>query len=304
MSWGNHSFILMFHRFSASNYSSLGLYNESLFISAANFSQTIGHFKKLGYRFSELNSFNLKKDKQVFVTIDDGYVDINDIALPILENEKVPFTIFCNKNFVQKKQIAWWEGVELLDANQRTFLKRKLLECSNIQKNQDLELRTLVLNLPIDKYHFFLETLNSLLSPDQILILKNLFLTEDQLLRLSENPLCRIGCHSVSHYNMAKLSYAEVAKEMKNDQIYLRSISKDLSEFFCIPYGSQDEYCDLILDTARSLGFSGCLTTEHGSVQRRARNNALPRIYISNNFNRRQLLRLKRKEYLKCILRI
>ena len=70
----------------------------------------------------------------MFVTIDDGYVDINDIALPILENEKVPFTIFCNKNFVQKKQIAWWEGVELLDANQRTFLKRKLLECSNIQK--------------------------------------------------------------------------------------------------------------------------------------------------------------------------
>lgn len=294
----------MFHRFSETTCATTDLYNQSLYISADNLFRAIADFRKLGYHFSELNSINVKKHNQVFVTIDDGYVDIIKVALPIFKNENVPFTIFCNTKFVKKQQIAWWEAIEFLDENKKLFLKNNLIAISPDQPKRNLDLRDLVLDLSIENYHIFLNNLESLMSPEQIVNLKNLFLNEDQLLKLSESPLCRIGSHSMTHYNMSKLSPEQLKKEIELDQEYLGTLTAELSEYFSIPYGSKNECDDKIFDTVRGLGFSGCLTTEHGSVQRTKRAGALRRLYISNDFNKRFVRRLQQREYIKRLLRI
>lgn len=294
----------MFHRFSETAYATTDLYNRSLYISADNLLRTIADFRKLGYHFSELNGNNVKKDNQVFVTIDDGYADILRVALPIFKNESVPFTIFCNTKLVKKQQIAWWEAIEFLDESEKLFLKNKLLAMSSNQSQRDLDLRELVLDLSIENYHIFLNNLESLISPEQIASLKNLFLNEEQLSNLSESPLCLIGSHSMTHYNMSKLSPELLKEEIELDQKYLSSLTAQLSEYFCIPYGSKNECDNKIFDTARALGFSGCLTTEHGSVQRTIRTDVLRRLYISNDFTLESLRRLQQREYIKRLLRI
>ena len=47
------------------------------------------------------NLIGSKNKKSAYITFDDGYRDLSNKAIPFLENQKIPYTIFWNPGFGQ-----------------------------------------------------------------------------------------------------------------------------------------------------------------------------------------------------------
>jgi peptidoglycan/xylan/chitin deacetylase (PgdA/CDA1 family) len=292
----------MFHRFSSSNEQQYNYFNSSLFVSKYGLEKLIITCLKLGFEFCDLSTKNLLKPKTIYITIDDGYVDFLDNALPIFEKYGIPFTIFVNKKFVKKEALAWWEAIELLSNTQREKVRTFVSKILTVRDLEISSLRENILELDHSDFVITLEFLMSLLNLNQKIKLQNLFMDVRQLTTLSKNPLCMLGCHSVSHFNLTKLSPPTLRKEIIDDYDFLKQITHNVSKFFCIPYGSPKEFNTEILLEIRACGFEYSLTSCHGALQRRLPKSALRRLYVSPNFGIKQLLFILLKENMKDFL--
>src|SRR5690242_16165100 len=57
---------------------------------------------------------NLRTQRFVVLTFDDGYRDTLSRALPILQREQAPFTIFVPSGAISRELFAWWLGLREL----------------------------------------------------------------------------------------------------------------------------------------------------------------------------------------------
>lgn len=77
----------------------------------AQFRQFIEYYQNHGYRFISPNDLlaGLPRDgKYVIITFDDGYYN-NSLALPILEEYRVPAVFFVSSDHVRHNKAFWWD---------------------------------------------------------------------------------------------------------------------------------------------------------------------------------------------------
>ena len=65
---------------------------------------------------------NIKIDKCIVFTLDDGYLDNYTNALPIFIKYNVPFTIYITTSFPDHKFTMWWYALEDIILNSNCFL--------------------------------------------------------------------------------------------------------------------------------------------------------------------------------------
>lgn len=108
--------ILLYHRIATSN-------NDpyQLCVSPENFRKQIKHLKEnfrvipLVQLVQEIKAKKIKNNS-VVITFDDGYIDNLDNALPILEEFKIPATIFLTAGHIVKNEPFFWdEGIDAGD---------------------------------------------------------------------------------------------------------------------------------------------------------------------------------------------
>ena len=102
------------------------------------------------------------------LTFDDGYRDMVDAALPVLERHGAPFAVFCAIGFVEGGARLWW--LELEEAIRRL----QTIEVSVAGHKLCFAART-----PTDK--------------------TGLFMDWSELTALSRHPLATIGAHGLTH---------------------------------------------------------------------------------------------------------
>ncbi|TRL39367.1 polysaccharide deacetylase family protein [Rhizobium straminoryzae] len=228
-------------------------------------------------------------------TLDDGYRDNRDHALPVFERHGVPFTLFVTRGFAERTHSIWWETLaDLLNA--RTRLRADLG-----RGEEDINLSTAKARLDaFDRFArrlrqgdetetvAWLDGLASRHGIDPLEITRRLTLDGGELAELARHPLVTLGAHTLSHRALGRLAEDESRAEMQGSADWLAALTGRRPATLAYPYGSAATLSAREPDLARTAGFTAAVTTQPGVVTRAhaAQLTALPRISLNGYYQR------------------
>lgn len=253
--------------------------NEALKVTPEFLQKTIDKYRNEGFLFLSLNEvFNILTGKRIidkpFVsfTMDDGYLDNYTMAYPIFKRNNVPFCLFIATDFIDKKAILWWYSIENL------ILKNSNIElsdgstyiCESFQNKWDTYrlLREKILHLD---QHLLLESLNQLFISydiDWFEPVRKMTMSWDQIRTLTQEPLCTIGGHTISHPAFSQITLDEIKQEIEGGIQKIEIETKCKIEHFAYPYGSISEDSQREFDYLHQFGFKTVFVSYGGMVMK------------------------------------
>ena len=110
-----------------------------------------------------------------------------------------------------------------------------------------------------DVYSIAYPFLKKLNIPFTVFILTGLldtegYLTTNQLIELSRDPLVEIGCHGTQHRILTTCNDAELHEEIKESKVILESIINKPVDFFAYSHGAYDKE---IIELVKESGYIG-----------------------------------------------
>ena len=226
--------------------------NEHLKISSEFLERVIVKYKKAGFSFISLDQLydiisgkgNLDKPFICF-TMDDGYLDNFDNAYPIFKKHQIPFAIFVATDFPDKKAVLWWYVIEelILNSTEIQLSDGSKYTCQTFQEKWDTFRYIREKILLLDQRNIVKE-LNELFSSynlDWYAPIQTLSMSWEQVKTLTQEPLCTIGSHTVSHVALNKLSMGDLDNEIINGIDFIKSHTGFKPSYFAYPYGSEKE---------------------------------------------------------------
>lgn len=226
--------------------------NEDLKISPKFLEHVIVKYKNAGFAFLSLDQLydvlTCKKDiSKPFVcfTMDDGYIDNFENAYPIFKKHQVPFAVFVATDFPDKKAVLWWYVLEelILNSTEIELSDGSKYTCKTFQEKWDtfryIREKVLLLN-----QSDLVNELNKLFAKYQLNWLapiQTLSMNWEQVKALTQEPLCTIGGHTVTHVALNKLSLDKLYSEIMNGINIITVHTGYKPEYFAYPYGSEKE---------------------------------------------------------------
>lgn len=215
------------------------------------------------------------------LTFDDGYSDLKEKALPLLEKYEAPATFYMITNRGLK---MWWDKLaltlfdpsKLLNWNiekepvndvQKLFLAR-VKEVDNASPTRRVELLakyTQELQDELKKsskaerivYHQYV----------QQIIDSSVLLTDEELKELAAHPLVDIGAHTRDHQRLSRSSSIEQEFQILGSKRELEGILGKPVYSFSYPYGTSDSFTLETRSLVKKAGYLGAVTTElHSSL--------------------------------------
>jgi len=224
------------------------------------------------------------------LTFDDGYRDLAEYALPVLERHGAPFTAYVTSGFADGSARLWWveleaairrlDRIDIVAAGSR-FTGPCATEAQKAETHAALywrlraggeaELLRVALHLcaeaGVDGQRFSGE----------------LCLGWDGVEALARHPLATIGAHSVTHARLAQLDLDAALREMTESRAALEQRLGAPVRHFCYPVGDPTSAGQREFDLAAELGFASAVTTRPGMIfpDHRSRLTALPRLSVN-----------------------
>lgn len=277
--------------------------NRHLEITPDFLEETILQLKADGYRFVSLTDIpDLLSEGDggrpfAAFTLDDGYRDNRDMALPVFERHGVPFTIFVCKGFSERSHTLWWETADALangtgplhidggDGPCRFALTTRQERIAAFDamgeliemKDEAEAIRLLDRSAAGARF-------------DPFSIPENEVMSANELKALCQNPLVSLGAHTVSHRALSRLSPDVVAEEITSSAAYVEDISGRPPGSFAYPYGDCRSVCPMTVAAVAAAGFSLAVTTRPGTIgsDHAGRLMQLPRISLNGYYQRRR----------------
>jgi len=285
--------ILNYHRICSDNVFTKP--NDELVVSESKFREQLIFLQK-NYNIVSLDgllSFENKNKSNVSITFDDGYKDNLTYALPILNELKIPATIYIITKFYEKEgSIWWWELQDYIWENfqniQFTYNKRnyEFSIQSNSQKRECFnKIKSIIKKLNNNEQKKLLTEITKTNLRKQF---TNEFLNEQDLKLLNSNPLITIGAHTHNHLSLKNLSKEECTQEIKKSKEILENLLNSKISHFSYPYGTKNDASEREFKLAEELGFKSAVTTSVGIISKKNLFN-LPRIHINEKVNEKIL---------------
>jgi peptidoglycan/xylan/chitin deacetylase (PgdA/CDA1 family) len=271
--------------------------NQGLEISADFLDELLEHLRHRGIRIISLDDALAEVQKGetdsapfVVLTFDDGYRDLVDHALPVLERHQAPFTAYVTSGFAEGSARLWWaemeEAFRRLDRIDVIAGGRRLnAGCATAaEKNAAFaELYWLLRSGGEDDLLRVALALCAEARIDPRKLTTDLCLDWKGLEPLAAHELATIGAHSVTHARLAKLDADAAIKEMKESRA---AIARELgveARHFCYPVGDATSAGRREFDLARGLGFASAVTTRPGTLfpEHAEHLHALPRLSVN-----------------------
>lgn len=228
----------------------------------------------------------------VALTFDDGYRDLVDFALPILERHGAPFTAYITTGFADRNASLWWveleEALRTLDRVEADGATPKdLSSISDDEKARAFEV--IYWNLRRGPEKHLLDVIGGLArraGVDRVALVDRLCLDWDGVRRLSRHPLCAIGAHTVSHPMLAKHPDGTVFRELAEGR---RRLEEEIGlpvRHLAYPVGDPTSAGEREFAAAAELGYRSAVTTRPGMIfpRHRDRTTALPRLSLNGNW--------------------
>lgn len=266
----NKAIVLMFHSIITAKT------KEKRFVEKPRFEMTVEWFKKIieyfkdkGYHFLSLDELydrslqGTLKDTDhpyVCITFDDGYADFYLNAYPLLAHRNIPFTIYLSTGYPDQKIIHISEAIEdMVRTNQQLSIKFNGTEQFFVTTNHEEKVQAFQ---QIEKIVFRecknIKEVIELLGIDPSLYYKY-GLNWVQLKEISENPLCTLGAHTVTHPDLTKLNLDELKKEIVDSKLRIENMIQKPVNHFAYPFG---RFNNEIKEEVASIGFSTITTTK------------------------------------------
>jgi peptidoglycan/xylan/chitin deacetylase (PgdA/CDA1 family) len=245
---------------------------------------------------------------RVAVTFDDGYADNLIAAKPLLEEHRVPATIFiCTGNLGTRREF-WWDELEriLLDSE---VLPARLdavvggarissnlaVDCAsapawNVLDQSDpstrhalyREIASLIRPLPPDERDGAVAELRAWAGLPEAGRESHRSLTENEVAMLADSPFVEIGAHSVRHPVLASLGPDAQRREIDTSCEVLKELAGRSVECFAYPYGAAADYDSATVRILREVGVTIACTTAPEPVVEAAELLRIPRILVRN----------------------
>jgi peptidoglycan/xylan/chitin deacetylase (PgdA/CDA1 family) len=286
--------ILMFHHVrpaTAREFNPNGL----LEITPEFFDAVLTRVKALGFEIVSLDEavsrLGRSGDKPfVALTFDDGYRDNAEFALPILQKHDAPFTLFVTTGFDDRSARLWW--VELEEAIRRLDgfdiemdgIGVAVTCKSDAEKAAAFNLvYTFLRNGPEQRLLDEIARLCALAGVDGLGLVAELCLDWDGLVQIAQEPLCTIGCHTLTHPMLAKHGADFTRTEMAKSREMIAARLGQPVRHFAYPVGDPTSAGVREFALAKEIGFASAVTTRPGMLfaEHADHLQALPRLSIN-----------------------
>jgi peptidoglycan/xylan/chitin deacetylase (PgdA/CDA1 family) len=230
----------------------------------------------------------------VAFTFDDGYRDNLEHAWPVLQRNEVPFALYLATSFPDRLGELWWVALEQVIAKTDRLVVEMngaphFIACGDTAGKRrafeevywwlrsfsnESELRSAARDI-CERYGVDLRVPCAQLCMDWA-----------EVAKLTDEPLCTIGAHTVNHVFLSKVSADVSRTEMKRSAEVIEAALGKKPEHFAYPYGDIRSAGQREYDVARDLGFKTAVTTGPGVILPAHRDTltALPRISINGKF--------------------
>src|ERR1700731_1759993 len=192
-------------------------------------------------------------------TLDDGYRDNRDFALPVMRDFDAPFAVYVASDFAQGSGRLWWIALEMVIA------KTSSIEVAMGGDAVRLDTSTpAAKQAAFDRLHGWLRALpgehdvhreiGALCARhgvDEIAICRDLCMSWDELKPFAEDALVTIGAHSITHCNLAMQSEEIASREMAVSRARIESALQRPVAHLAYPYG------DKVSARAREFALAG-----------------------------------------------
>lgn len=213
------------HTFSGELYGNLSITTEQ-------FEKQIIFLKQHNHSFitfrdlDTISTRNLKKPTIIY--FDDGFKDVLENALPILQRYNIPATIFIPTGIADRTHFLWTlkyrlfllqEGVSISDAD------KMISDLKNISDaEKDARLKEIY-----EKRNFIFDHIG-----------QNIFLNWDEIKKLSDYGW-EVGSHGVTHRRLTECSDTDLSYEISQSKTALEDKLGAVVRSFSYPYGRNDD---------------------------------------------------------------
>lgn len=228
------------------------------------------------------------------ITLDDGYRDNFQHAVPVFRKYAAPYTIYLATGLIEGEATLWWEDLEAVIASRSRFFmhspKGKVeFDVSTDDKKRAVfaEMLQFLTSVPDEEeQREIVSDLAAQTGHDPISHCRGQIMTWSEISELNEDPLCSIGAHTINHYAIARLEPDKARYEMEESARVLEYELGDKPRHFAFPYGYPAAAGQRDFELARKIGFQSACTTRHGVLyhEHNQHLHALPRISLNGLF--------------------
>jgi peptidoglycan/xylan/chitin deacetylase (PgdA/CDA1 family) len=238
-----------------------------------------------------------KSDSRKFMcfTLDDGYRDNAKYAAPVFRKHGVPCTIFITPGFVERTRTMWWETAEELTRAASSFAFDFGPGAENVRCASRLEkfvaferLADFVEHTDEDEAVARIDLAAKAEGVDPRLIVDREIMTADELRSLVADPLVRLGAHTITHSNLARVSEQRLKQELGQSATLVASYCGRVPKTFAHPYGGKHAVGPREARAAAETGFTVAVTTQPGVLNSEslARPTALARVSLNGHYQK------------------
>ncbi len=272
--------------------------NAVLSITPEFLDRLIAHFATEGWRFvtvDEITAPGSADPKRIAITLDDGYRDNREHALPVFRRHQVPFAIYVCPGFADRTSEIWWEALERIivatDTIEAPSGARGLSTRSASQKRRAFALWRSWLTTEADEVEQrkTIRALSQKHGLDLAALAQDMVMDWDETASIADDPLCSIGAHTMTHPALARLApeiaFQEISESVETIAAKLGKRPTSLA----FPYGYRTAAGPREAQLAEEAGLRTSFTTQPGYVPAKGSRHGLPRVSINGLF---QTLRL------------
>ena len=233
-------------------------------------------------------------------TLDDGYRDNRDFALPVMREFEAPLTVYVASDFAQGTGKLWWIALELVIARASSIeamiggVATRLDTSTPAAKQAAFDrLHDWLRGLPGEHdIHREIGALCARHGVDETEICRELCMSWDELKPFADDPLLTIGAHTITHCNLARQTEAIASHEMAISRARIESALQRPVVHLAYPYGDRVAAGAREFALAHAAGFKTAVTTRPGMIFPESAEHltALPRVSLNGNYQDTRIL--------------
>jgi peptidoglycan/xylan/chitin deacetylase (PgdA/CDA1 family) len=279
--------------------------NRHLEVTPEFLRKTLTHLRSRGIDILTLDEMHQRLVERNFLrpfaclTLDDGYRDNRDFALPVLREFDAPCTLYATGDFASGCGRLWWIALEQAIARAYTIE----VTIGGVASRLDTETPA-AKQAAFDRLHDWLRGLSehdmrrevaalcARHGVDEVAICRDLCLSWDELKSLAGDPLVTIGAHTISHCSLARQSEETASRELSLGRERLEQVLQRPVVHLAYPYGDRTAAGKREFALAAAAGYETAVTTRPSMIFPEAAGHltALPRVSLNGNYQDARIL--------------
>jgi len=265
----------------------------------------LGHLRARGIDIVTMDEVHQRliernfKSRFACFTLDDGYRDNRDHALPLMREFDAPCAVYVASDFASGSGRLWWIALEMAiaksDAIEVTMggvATRFDTATAHAKQVAFDRMHDWLRTLPEHDLHREIATLCARYRIDQAAICRDRCMSWDELQAFAADPLVTVGAHSITHCNLARQSEATAREELTLSRTRIEAALQRPAIHLAYPYGDKPAAGPREFALARAAGYKTAVTTRPGMVFPESADHmtALPRVSLNGNYQDARIL--------------